>query len=56
MANWIKRFTFWARRLIAESGGASEFLCDDCKYDYGSVCRRSERPNAKRCPDYKTGK
>ena len=28
-------------------------LCDRCKYDYGSVCTRSERPNAYSCPDYK---
>ncbi|MFP4056669.1 MAG: hypothetical protein ACLF0G_07360 [Candidatus Brocadiia bacterium] len=27
-------------------------LCDTCKYDYGDVCRRPERPNATRCPDY----
>ncbi|HPB30185.1 MAG TPA: hypothetical protein PLB62_01890 [Candidatus Sumerlaeota bacterium] len=30
-----------------------EFLCDTCRYDYGDVCRRSERPNAVKCPDYK---
>ena len=29
-----------------------QFLCDTCKYDYGSVCTRSERPNAEVCPDY----
>jgi len=28
-------------------------LCDTCRYDYGNVCRRPERPNAMRCPDYK---
>jgi len=28
-------------------------LCDTCKYDYGNVCTRPERPNALRCPDYK---
>lgn len=28
-------------------------LCDTCKYDYGTVCTRPERPNATRCPDYK---
>ena len=33
------------------TGGAS--LCDRCKYDYGNVCTRPERPNAKTCPDYK---
>ena len=28
-------------------------LCDRCKYDYGNVCTRPERPNALRCPDFK---
>ena len=28
-------------------------LCDTCMYDYGNVCKRPERPNATRCPDYK---
>ena len=27
-------------------------LCDTCRYDYGDACRRPERPNAIRCPDY----
>jgi len=30
-----------------------KFLCDTCRYDYGSACRRPERPNATKCPDYK---
>jgi hypothetical protein len=29
------------------------YLCDTCKYDYGDVCHRPERPNAITCPDYK---
>ena len=33
------------------TGGAP--LCDSCKYDYGNVCTRPERPNAQTCPDYK---
>ena len=33
------------------SGGRP--LCDTCKYDYGNVCTRPERPNALKCPDYK---
>lgn len=28
------------------------YLCDHCKYDYGDACRRPERPNARRCPDF----
>lgn len=31
----------------------SEFLCDNCVYDHGSVCKQAARPNATRCPDYK---
>ncbi len=34
-------------------GGGTQFLCDSCKYDYGSACKRPERPNAVRCPDYR---
>lgn len=33
--------------------GKTEFLCDDCKWNYGNVCTRPERPNATTCPDYK---
>ncbi len=29
------------------------FLCDSCCYDHPHVCRRPERPNAVKCPDYK---
>ena len=43
--------TLW-QRLRARLGLAT-ILCDTCKYDYGSVCNRSERPNATVCPDYK---
>ncbi len=32
---------------------SSKPLCDTCKYDYGQVCTRPERPNALRCSDYK---
>lgn len=28
-------------------------LCDRCRYDYGTVCMRPERPNAIVCPDFK---
>lgn len=32
--------------------GGNEFLCDSCQFNYGDACRRPERPNATRCPDY----
>lgn len=49
MSLW-KRFCQWCSRTFS---GRSEFLCDTCKYDYGSACTRPERPNARRCPDYR---
>ncbi len=39
---------FWRKIMLADD----EFLCDTCKYDYGDVCRRPERPNARECDDY----
>ncbi len=44
------------RKLLALLRGlvpGSPPLCDSCKYDYGTACTRPERPNARRCPDYK---
>jgi len=38
------------RRLFAVDGA---YLCDSCKWDYGDICKRPERPNARTCPDYK---
>ncbi len=34
-------------------GGVGGYLCDSCKYSYGDVCNRPEKPNATKCPDYK---
>jgi len=45
----LRRVLRWLRALVP--GGAP--LCDSCRYDYGNVCKRPERPNARRCPDYK---
>ncbi len=28
------------------------FLCDVCKWNYGDICTRPERPNAQECPDF----
>lgn len=42
---------FWSRVRLLFSG--SDFLCDTCRYNYGNVCTRPERPNAVNCPDYK---
>ncbi len=40
----------WLRRLFAL--GPARPLCDSCKWDYGAACKRPERPNAFKCPDY----
>lgn len=46
-----------ARRSLGRGGGlgglGSGYLCDTCKYSYGDVCTRPEKPNATKCPDYK---
>jgi len=39
------------RRMLTFS--SRRYLCDSCKWDYGNVCKRPERPNALVCPDYK---
>lgn len=51
--NPFRRFKQWLGSLTREAGGGSEFLCDTCLYDHGNVCTRPERPNARKCPDYK---
>lgn len=37
---------------LSIGSGKSEFLCDSCKFNYGDACKRTERPNATKCPDY----
>ncbi len=43
--------TLWQR--VLDRLGLGRILCATCKYDYGSVCTRPERPNATVCPDYR---
>ena len=65
----VSPFVFWAVlvpvaclfALAARRGpggthsmGRSAFLCDSCKYNDARCCSRPERPNASRCPDYKS--
>ena len=45
----LGRFLSFLRGVV----GSRRPLCDTCMYDYGNVCKRPERPNALRCPDYK---
>lgn len=51
----LRRFWQWLTGLGRAAHGGSEFLCDTCRYNYGSACTRPERPNARQCPDYKKG-
>jgi hypothetical protein len=48
----------WLWKLLGALGllraSGARPLCDSCRYDYGNVCKRPERPNAYRCPDYKS--
>lgn len=46
-----RRLIEFLRRLFAL--GSKRYLCDTCKWDYGNACKRPERPNAVKCPDYK---
>ena len=39
--------------ILARREDGSRYLCDTCKYSYGDVCSRPEKPNATKCPDYK---
>ena len=46
LRRWLKKVWRWLVPGVRP-------LCDDCRYDYGNVCKRPERPNALHCPDYK---
>ena len=48
---WYRRIGEAVRRIFAVS--SKRYLCDSCKWDYGNACKRPERPNALKCPDYK---
>ena len=42
------------KNLIADILGLEkEILCDTCRYNFGSACKRPERPNATKCSDYR---
>ncbi|HEY56898.1 MAG TPA: hypothetical protein G4N90_05645 [Dehalococcoidia bacterium] len=42
---------------IKKALGLNVFLCDSCKWNWRSACRRPERPNATWCDEYaKRGK
>jgi hypothetical protein len=45
---WMDRLRQWWLRLRCPT----EFLCDNCRYDYSNACRQSARPNAVKCSGY----
>jgi len=49
--NFIKKWKTWKSKMTSVLKGGA-FLCDSCKWDYGTICTRPERPNARSCPDY----
>ena len=53
--SWLRYL--WNRfcTLFGIGSGGGQFLCDSCRYNYGTICSRPEKPNAVRCPDYKKG-
>jgi hypothetical protein len=48
-SSFSNRFRDWWLRFRCPT----EFLCDNCKYDHPSACKRPQRPNAVKCPDYR---
>jgi hypothetical protein len=49
----LARLGRWLAQFLRSLAPGQRPLCDSCRYDYGNVCKRPERPNAMRCPDYK---
>lgn len=56
----MNRFAIWWQRLQhrwhqrwQQMNAPGKFLCDSCRYDYGSSCRRTARPNAVKCEEYR---
>lgn len=53
LANWWRDLRNRLRQRWVQFSAPGKFLCDTCRYDYGTACHRRERPNAAKCPDYK---
>ena len=45
----VERIRQWWLRMRCPS----EFLCDNCRYDYPSACHLAQRPNAVKCTNYR---
>jgi hypothetical protein len=59
LTRMLKRFYHWLfpdhkdQKARWRFGGEKDFLCDTCRYNYGSSCSQPDRPNAIKCRDYK---
>lgn len=53
ISDWLRKLGRRLRVWWVAFRAPGRFLCDSCRYDYGDVCRRPERPNATRCEDYR---
>lgn len=53
IADWLRSRLKAVRLWWVSVRAPGRFLCDSCRYDYGDVCQRPERPNATRCEDYR---
>jgi len=54
LADWLRKLHEWLfNQPNAPTYENQKFLCDSCKYNFGTYCNRSERPNATKCSDYK---
>lgn len=53
LQRWWRRFRKSVRQRLQEMKAPGRFLCDSCRYDYGTACRNPKRPNVSRCPEYR---
>jgi hypothetical protein len=52
-AVWWQRWRHGLHQRMEQFRAPGKFLCDSCRYDYGKSCRRPERPNVAKCPEYR---
>ena len=43
-----------SKRVHTSLPARGAFLCDTCKYNHPDTCSLPDRPNATRCPDYRS--
>jgi hypothetical protein len=50
---WWRRWRHSLRQRMEQINAPGKFLCDSCRYDYGTSCHRAGRPNVAKCPEYR---